>query len=302
MAADPSQSLEPLPAWTVGRLLDWTTRWFQENRVEGGRLSAELLLAHALACEKIHLYTRYSQEPTAAERARFRELVKLAGRHTPIAYLLGKREFFSLSFEVTPAVLIPRPETEALVQRTVDICRTDKQRIWQLLDLGTGSGCVAIAVATYAANTQIVASDISPEAIALASRNVEAHQLTARVTLTVADGVNLSPEQIPEGGFDILMTNPPYVSNEDWQNLPPHIRDHEPHSALTLGDDGLGMYRRLACEAASILKPQGRLLTEVGAGQIPAVRTLFETAGWQFRGVYRDACDPHDRVAEFQQP
>src|SRR5690242_16980632 len=124
--------------WTIGKLLDWTTAWFNEKGIEGGRLAAELLLAQAMGCRKIELYTRYDQQPADDQRAAFRELVRQAGEHTPIAYLLGHREFFSLDFQVTPAVLIPRPETETIVQRAIEICRLEPQRTFQVLDIGTG--------------------------------------------------------------------------------------------------------------------------------------------------------------------
>ncbi|MGQ9651410.1 MAG: peptide chain release factor N(5)-glutamine methyltransferase [Phycisphaerae bacterium] len=288
--------------WTIGRLLDWTAKWFRERQVEGGRLAAELLLARALNCRKIDLYTRYDSKPSEDQRRAFRELVRQAGEYTPIAYLLGSREFFSLEFQVGPAVLIPRPETEALAQRMIDLCRSAHQQQWQILDLGTGSGCVAVAVAKYAPNALLVASDISKEALAVAQANIDRHGLSHRIRTVLADGFHLPAECVPKGGFDAVVSNPPYISESVYQNLPPHIRDHEPRVALVPPcNDGLEMYRRFATEAPEVLAPGGRLLAEIGHDQLAAVRGIFESAGrWEFIGTHRDKTDPHERVVELQ--
>lgn len=288
--------------WTVGRLLEWTTRWFQDRQVEGGRLAAELLLARAMGCKKIELYTRYEQEPTDEQRAAFRELVRKAGEHTPIAYLLGYREFFSLEFKVTPAVLIPRPETEALVERVIGLCRQEPDRTWQILDVGTGSGCIAVAVAKYAKNASVVASDISDEALAVAAENIQKHQVGARVRTVKADLAEMPADAVPEGGFDLVVSNPPYISEKVFAELPPNVRNHEPRSALVgPNGDGLVMYRRFAAEAPAILAARGRLLVEVAHDQPEAVKAIFANAsGWTFVAAHRDRTDPFDRVLEFQ--
>lgn len=282
--------------------MDWTAKWFREKQVEGGRLAAELLLARALNCRKIDLYTRYDSEPSEDQRRAFRELVRQAGDHTPIAYLLGSREFFSLEFQVGPAVLIPRPETEALAQRMIDLCRSTRERRWRILDLGTGSGCVAVAVAKYAPNAVLVASDISEEALAVARANIEHHGLSDRIRTVVADGFALPAECIPEGGFDAVVSNPPYISEAVYANLPPNIRDHEPRVALVPPcSDGLEMYRRFASEAPAVLGPGGRLLAEIGHDQLAAVQEIFQAAArWTFISTHRDKTDPHERVVELQ--
>ena len=288
--------------WTVGRLLDWTTAWFEQKQVEGGRLAAELLLAHVMNCQKIDLYTRYDAEPTDEQRADFRELVKRASEHTPVAYLLGSREFFSLEFAVSPAVLIPRPETEALVQRMLELCRQSSDRNWSILDVGTGSGCVAIAIARYAKNASVVGSDVCPNALAVAATNVERHGMQDRVRLVETDCVALPPDTMPQGGFDAVVSNPPYISEDVWPTLPPNVRDHEPKIALTIdGSDGLVMYHRFAKDAPAVLAPGGRLLTEIGCDQRDEVRAIFQAAdNWNYVGSYRDRSDPCDRVVEFE--
>jgi release factor glutamine methyltransferase len=297
----PTRQEQEQEAWTIRRLLTWTTNWFRYKDVEGGRLAAELLLAHALGCAKIQLYTRIDEEPTEAQRAAFRDLVRQAGKHTPIAYLLGHREFFSLDFEVTPAVLIPRPETEALAQRMIAICRERPQETVRILDVGTGTGCVAIAIAHYAPNAQVVAADVSADSLDVAQRNIARHDLTDRVHLAQADGLQLQADTVPDGGFDAIVTNPPYISEDDWQHLPPHIRDYEPKAALVPpGGDGLGMYRAMGAEAHHVLTKAGVLLAEIGEGQLDGVRGIFEAAGdWDFVGSHRNPNDPAERVVEF---
>jgi release factor glutamine methyltransferase len=287
--------------WSVGRLLQWTTQWFTERQVEGGRLAAELLLARAMGCRKIELYTRYDQEPPAEQRAAFRDLVRQAGEHKPIAYLLGSREFFSLDFAVSPAVLIPRPETEALVQAAIDLCRTDTGRTWRILDIGTGSGCVAIAIARYAANAEVVASDVSPDALAVARANAEKHGMSGQIRLLEADCARIPLESCPAGGFDLIVSNPPYIPEPVWRELPPGVRDHEPRLALTPpSGDGLEMYRRLAGEVPEIIAPGGRLMAEIGHDQHAAVLEVFaSTDRWGYAGSHRNPTDPYDRVVEF---
>ncbi|MHC4443847.1 MAG: peptide chain release factor N(5)-glutamine methyltransferase [Planctomycetota bacterium] len=287
--------------WTVGRLLEWTTEWFKQKNVEGGRLAVELLLARAMNCPKIELYTCYDHEPTEDQRADFRQLVQQAVEHTPIAYLLGSREFYSLDFVVSPEVLIPRPETEAVVQPVIEYCRQAPDRHWQVLDVGTGSGCIAVAIAYYAKNTSVVADDISADALTVAAQNVQRHQVTERVRLIRADGAVLPQEVIPQGGFDLIVSNPPYISKDQWPDLPPNVRDHEPRIALVLDDgDGLVMYRRLASQAPLVLKPGGRLLVEIGCNQQAAVREIFESIpGWKYIASHRNPTDAYDRVAEF---
>lgn len=297
MSANPGNET----VWTVGKLLQWTAQWFSERHVEGGRLAAELLLARALNCRKIELYTRYDQEPTPEQRNAFRELVRQAGEHTPIAYLLGSREFFSLEFTVTPAVLVPRPETEALVQRAIDVCRSAPDRTWKILDVGTGSGCVAVAIAKYARNSMLVADDLSADALAVAAANAEKHGLADRIRFVQADCVALPADALPEGGFDIIVSNPPYISEPVYAELPPNVRDHEPKMALTPpSGDGLEMYRRLASEAPAVLTPAGRLLAEIAYDQHADVLEVFASATcWEYAGSHRNPTDPYDRVVEF---
>jgi release factor glutamine methyltransferase len=295
-----ADSQEHTSTWTVGRLLEWTTGYFAEKQVEGGRLAAELLLAKALGCQKIELYTRYTSEPDETQRSNFRELVQQAGAHVPIAYLIGHREFFSLDFEVTPAVLIPRPETEAIVQRCLDLCKADPAQNFNILDVGTGSGCIAIAIQRYASNAKLTASDISADALEVARRNADRHEATQHIRFIEADGLDLPTDTLPDGGFDIIVSNPPYIDAKAFAALPPHIREHEPRLALNVCEDGLSLYRQFAEQAPSLLAPDGRLLIEIAFDASEAVKGIFTQQGlWSHAGSFREPTDAHERVLEF---
>jgi release factor glutamine methyltransferase len=265
--------------WTVRRLLDWTRNWLTERDIDEPRLAAELLLAESLSCAKIELYTRFESVPDEANRTRFRELVQRAGANEPVAYLLGKREFFSIEFEVTPAVLIPRPETETLVAAVVDHCRAGARDRWHLLDAGTGSGCVAVAVAQYVPEAHVVAVDHSAEALDVAGRNIDRYGLCERVRPTRADWLDLPDGIRPAEGFDLIMSNPPYIPTETLATLPANVRDYEPTGALDGGADGLDAYRRLAAAAPDVLADGGSVFVEIGADQHDDVVGTFTHDG-----------------------
>lgn len=298
MSAHPASAADQ---WTIGQLLAWTTDYLARAAVDEPRLSAELLLAHALACPKIELYTRFDQTPGENERAVFRELVRAAAEHQPIAHLTGRKEFYSLTFEVTPDVLIPRPETEALVEQTIAYCRKAQPDPVHLLDLGTGSGCIAIAVLSQVSSARVVGSDVSAAALAVARRNAERHAVTDRLALVQADGLDLPDGAVPESGFDLIVSNPPYVAEGDLETLPENVRKHEPRAALSAGRDGLAFYRVLHDAGPAVLKePGGSVLVEIGAGMGDAVRRVMEADRvFEHAGTWRDPGDPHDRVMEF---
>ncbi|RIK62998.1 MAG: peptide chain release factor N(5)-glutamine methyltransferase [Planctomycetota bacterium] len=288
--------------WTIGRLLAWTRGFFDSHGVDDARLSAEILLAHALGCPRIQLYARFEEVPPEDKRAVFRELVRAAGDHKPIAYLVGHKEFYSLDFLVTPDVLIPRPETELLVERTIDACRATDSDRHDILDVGAGSGCIAIAVARRVKSAHVVACDLSDAALAVAQKNVDKHGVADRVRLVHADLLDLPAGAAPDSGFDIVVSNPPYVAEADRESLPENVRKHEPAVALFAGQDGLSMYRRIARDVRARLKPGGILLLEVGQNQADAVTTLFETdAGLSLRGRYKDLAGI-DRALELTLP
>ncbi|MCH7814275.1 MAG: peptide chain release factor N(5)-glutamine methyltransferase, partial [Planctomycetes bacterium] len=290
-------SAQPPPAaevWTINRLLRWTTDYLTREGVDDPRLSAELLLAHALGCAKIDLYARFDRVPDDRQRTTLRELVRRAADHQPIAYLVGTKEFYSLAFEVTPDVLIPRPETEALVEQAITRCRRIEDDPIHLLDLGTGSGCIALTVLTQVDTVRAVGSDVSPEALAVAARNARRHEINGRLTLVQADRLDLPADCVPAGGFHLIVSNPPYVAEGQAESLPENVRRHEPSLALYAGPDGLSFYRTLHRDAPALLQPGGTVLVEIGAGQARAVQDTFEADDvFAHTGTWRDPTDPH---------
>ena len=260
--------------WTLKALRAWTESYLKQKGVASWQLDAQVLLAHALGCKRIELFTRSDEEAGEAERARFRELVKRRVEGWPVAYLVGTKEFYRLELEVTPAVLIPRPETEDLV--TECLRRLPKDSAASVLDVGTGSGCIALSVAQQRPQAQVTATDLSPDALAVARRNAEKHGLAGRVTFL--EGDLFAP--LPAGAkYQFLLSNPPYVAAGELPGLAPEVRDREPHLALVAGSDGLAVIRRLVAGAGARLEAGGWLLLEIGIGQDEAVRGLLTQAG-----------------------
>ena len=257
------------------RLLNWTQEDLARAGVDSPRLSAEMLLAHVMGCRRIDLYTRFDGRPNAEQLSAFRLLVQRARNHEPIAYLVGRKEFYSLSFKVTPDVLIPRPETEALVGEALSHLRA-LGRPGAVWDAFTGSGCVAVAVAVQAREASVLATDISAPAAALAGENAAAHGVAARVRCRVADLLDLPEDCRDLAPFDVLTANPPYVADAD--PIAESVR-HEPPGALRGGADGLDFIRRLAGQAGAVLRAGGRLALEFGCGQADAVRDLLVRGG-----------------------
>jgi release factor glutamine methyltransferase len=271
--------------WTVRRLLDWTTRYLAGRGVESAGLEAAVLLAHALGWRRLDLYTRHDEEPDDGPRQRFRELVRRRAEGCPVAYLVGRKEFFSLDFEVGPAVLVPRPDTEWLVDEGLRLAR-DILPEPLLLDLGTGSGCVAVAVARHCPAARVVATDVSVEALEVAARNAERHKVAGRVTFLHGDLFAPLP---PGERFDLVLSNPPYIPTGDLAGLEPSVRDHEPRLALDGGPDGLAVIERIVREAGPWLKPGGHLLFEIGADQEEAARQrLGQAPGFEEAATIRD--------------
>jgi release factor glutamine methyltransferase len=271
--------------WTIRRLLEWTEQHVRAKGSESPRLEAQILLAHALGCSKIELYTRTEEAPSEERRAVFRTLVMQRAAGSPVAYLVGQRDFYSLPFEVTPAVLIPRPETELLVMECLNLIKGKPSP--RVLDIGTGSGNVAVSIAHEHAGAKITAIDISTEALAVARRNAERHKVADRIRLLQSDLF----AGIPAGErFDVIVSNPPYVADAEFKGLASQVKNHEPRLALAAGPEGLDFYHRLLPEAVNFLEPGGSVLVEIGARQEEAVRALFESvAGYRFQTCFRDS-------------
>ncbi len=287
-------------SWTIGRLLSWTSEYFARCQIADPRLASEVLLAHAARCRRIDLYARFESilEPDNVDC--FRGWVSRAAEHEPIAYLVGEKEFFSLPFRVTPDVLIPRPETETLVECVLDHCAKAELAHPRLLDCGTGSGCLAIAALVHLPGATAVATDVSTAALAVAKTNAERHGVADRVALVEADGIVLPEQVIPQDGFDVLMCNPPYVPASGMAGLEPTVRDYEPALALTDGGDGLSFYRMIAADTPLLLAPDAWVFVEVGDGAAQAVLEIMTAAGnFEHRQTRRDRVVGKERVLAF---
>ena len=263
--------------WSVLKLLDWTKEFFARSGVDAPRLAAEVLLAHTLGCQRIELYARFDQTPDDAQRAAFRELVRRAAEHQPIAYLVGYKEFYSLRMKVTPDVLVPRSETEMLVSEAVAHLRP-LQRNTSAWDVCTGSGCVAVAMANQVETARVLATDISAPAVAVAAENAAAHGVADRVECRVADLLLLPDDCAEMSPFDVITANPPYVADGD--EVADCVR-HEPAAALFAGKDGLDFLRPIIADAPKFLRHRGALILEFGLGQADAVRDMV-TSGKAF--------------------
>ncbi|MEM6365498.1 MAG: peptide chain release factor N(5)-glutamine methyltransferase [Planctomycetota bacterium] len=261
--------------WTVLRLLQWTTDFFKKRGSESARLDAEVLLAHARQCSRIELYTAFEEQPDQEQRAAFRELVRRRGEGTPVAQLVGYKEFYSLRFRVDESTLIPRPETEHLVIEAHDCARAMEisDRPLQVADVGTGTGAIAIAFAVHQRQSEITAIDISEAALEIATYNATTHGVDQRITFVHGD--LLEPVSTPEM-FDLILSNPPYVSEAEYQQLDPGVRDHEPRTALVAGEDGTETIKRLMAESYPRLHPGGRLIIELSPMIADACAELAE--------------------------
>lgn len=258
--------------WTVLKVLQWTAEYFAERGIDRGRLDAELLLGEALGLDRVGLYLNHDRPLTADELAAFREKVGRRARREPLQYILKKAEFWSLPFKVGPGVLVPRPDTETLVEEALKRAEPS----WTILDVGTGSGAIAVALASELPEVRVVGLDSSPQALALAAENVRLNGMAGRVTLLEQD---LLRQNLPGGPFDLILSNPPYVPEGDLAGLMPEVRDFEPRQALCGGADGLDFYRLLIPSAHGCLNPGGWLLFEVGIHQAGEVLALFEETG-----------------------
>ncbi len=282
--------------WTINRLLDWTTRFLAGKGVEDARLETQLLLANALGCSRTELFMRYEEEPAEEQRTRFRELVQQRARGCPVAHLLRHKEFFSLDFEVSPDVLIPRQDTEWLVTECLTLAKP--MTAPNILDVGTGSGCVAIAVASQHKTARLTAIDLSESALAVARRNAEKHKVTDRVRCLPGD---LFAPLDSEERFDFILSNPPYISRGQLASLAPEVRDHEPRLALDGGEDGFLVIDRLIAGAATYLQPTGFLILEIGFDQEQAVRQRLEQAGYEVGKTIHDTAG-HPRILRGRRP
>jgi len=264
--------------WTTLELLNWTTDYFRRHGIDNARLNAEVLLGKVLGLERIMLYARFDQKVGPREREEFRELVRRRAEREPLQYLLGKWEFYGRRFELTPDVLIPRQETELVVEKCLE--KIGEVELWAA-DVGTGSGAIAVTLAAERPKLNVIATDVSAEALAVAERNAQALGVAKRVHL--GRGALTAPivGMLPSGrdGVDLLVSNPPYVPTGRLASLEPEVRDYEPRRALDGGPDGLDVLRRLVPEAAGVIVPGGWMVLELGEEQAGPVREIAAQTG-----------------------
>ena len=274
--------------WTVQSILQWTTGFLQEKGISAPRLESELLLAHARNCQRIHLYADFDAPLSDDERARMREMVKRRATREPLAYITGHREFYGREFEIEQGVLVPRPETESLI----DVCLESLPPASEahICEIGVGSGCISVTLALQRPQLQMTATDISETALSCAVRNVAKYSLDRRVTIQRA---NLFPDT--NHLFDGIVSNPPYVTDEELSGLEPEVSVHEPQEALIAGEDGLDCLRAIIGGASGVLKPDGWIVLEMDPSQCGTVTTLLKAEGFTDIKTVQD-CFGVDRI------
>lgn len=266
--------------WTIRELMKVSIDLLQKKGFDEARLNVELLLAHALKCQRIQLYTGFDKPLTKQEMREFRTLFERRLNREPLQYIVGSAGFMGLQFRVDPRVLIPRPETETLVEQTMLLCNALSGRSTiSILEIGAGSGNIAVSLAKYVRQASVTSIDISPQAIEVAELNAKVHEVTDRVEFRVLD-VYEPVDQILLRRFDLVVSNPPYASAEEWESLQLEVKKYEPRTATTDGRDGLDFFRRIIELAPYLLSDRGSVVFEVGYGQSDAVRRIMSDSGF----------------------
>ena len=251
--------------WTVKDVLLWTSKYFKKNEILSSQLNAEMIIAKVLNCSRVELYLNYDKLLNPKEREEIRNLVKKRATHYPLQYLLGETEFYGYKFLVDEGVLIPRPETEILVDTVISYIKQSNKNNWNVLDIGTGTGIIPISISKYFSNTQnkilFVATDISKTALENAKKNIELHHIQNIQLIQSDTSKDLS------GKFDIIISNPPYISEKQFQNLQKEVKNYEPKSALFGGEKGLTYYKKILQNAENFLNKDAKIFFEIGANQ-----------------------------------
>ncbi|HEX2867586.1 MAG TPA: peptide chain release factor N(5)-glutamine methyltransferase [Ignavibacteriales bacterium] len=269
---------------TVLEAIRLTTEFFEKKGIESPRTNAEILLAHILKCKRLDLYLAFDKPLKEDEVLQYREYLKRRAANEPLQYIIGEVEFYGMPFKVNPSVLIPRQETEILID--VIINTLDKTKPYSILDIGTGTGNIPVVLAKHFPESHLFTIDVSDEAISLAKENAELNHLEEKVTFIKGDILdkNLSLGQT----FDVIVSNPPYVSLDQYKDLQPEITRFEPKNAVTDNADGYTFYRTISIRAMELLNGGGRLFFEAGQGQSVTVSELMKAAGFKNVTVKKD--------------
>ena len=270
---------------TVLEAIQKSTEFLGKKNVESPRLQTELLLAHVLQMPRMKLYLNFDRALNAAETDALREFVKRRGQREPLQHIVGTASFCGLEIAVNRHALIPRPETEMLAELGWKFLATLNLPPATALDFGTGTGCIAIALAAKNPNAKITALDISSAALALAKENAARNKVAERIEFLPSDGFAALTTEMK---FDLIVSNPPYIASAEIATLDPEVRDFDPRAALDGGADGLDFYRRLATEGKNFLQPNGKIMLELGDGQADAIKKIFETEKWIVEAVQAD--------------
>jgi release factor glutamine methyltransferase len=275
-------TLQNVNTWTVRNIIEWTAQDLQRRGIDSARLDAEVLLAHALKVDRLHLYLDLDRPLSEQERAAFRDLLACRRQRQPVAYLTGTREFWSLQFAVSDQVLVPRPDTEVVVEEVLTCLPPPAAKPLRLVDVGTGSGCIALALAHERPEVRVAAIDIEPGAAQVAAENCRRLGLTGQVTVAMGD--LLGPIA---GPVDAVISNPPYIRSRDLDGLEPEVARWEPQQALDGGPDGLDVYRRLVTSAAEVVRTEGWLVLEIGHDQGQQLTELLPPY-WRLERIRQD--------------
>jgi release factor glutamine methyltransferase len=266
--------------WTTRRLLEWMTRYFKARNIDTPRVVAEMLLAHVIGCDRLRLYMEVDRPAAPLELSSLHDLVDRAGRHEPVQYLVGHAWFFGKQFDVDPSVFIPRPCTETLVEHVLQWLRAAPGHARPVMaDVGTGSGCIGVSLALALPDARVVATDVSEAALAAARANADRHGVADRMEWRLGPGLDPLAADAPARRYDVICSNPPYVSDAEWKQVAPNVRDYEPVGALRGGPDGLDVIRPLVAGAGDLLRPGGRLVLEIAHAQRDEVLRLAGATG-----------------------
>lgn len=294
-----SPSSPPDPQWTILNILKWTTSYFKSHQIDCPRLTAEILLAHALGIKRIDLYLKFDQPLLREELGNFKALITRRLNREPVAYILGSREFWGIDFDVTPDVLVPRPETEFLVEEALkqlpDIHSAVSHRI---IDIGTGSGAIIVSLAVNRPGHDYFASDISEKAIKIAVKNAEKNGVKDNISFFVAELFSFLQENSEK--FDLILSNPPYIAGSQIAGLEPEVGKFEPLTALDGGTDGLDIIRKILQTAPVHLRKKGTLMLEIGYDQRAAVEQMGMKSGHYSKIEFIQDYAGHDRVVVMQ--
>ncbi len=281
--------------WKLIDVLNEATRYLESKSIENSRINAELLMAKLLSVSRIELYLQFDRPLNEKEREDYKILLKRRVSHEPLQYILGDTEFMSLPFRLNRSVMIPRPETEIVVESVLNVVESD--RSVKILDIGTGCGNIAISLAKYLTGSRVVGIDISDKILAVARENSRLNGVEERTSFVLADIKKRDFFDIIQGDFDVVVSNPPYISIEEWGVLPREVRDYEPESALCDQADGLSFHRIIAVLAGNLLKSGGGIFFEVGDNQAESVKDILRKAGYtgikseqDLNGIERVVC------------